>query len=394
MNSDDLKYIFENSPIKEKNIYPKNMVINLPDIHLKFLKENEIKYNFNQAKARYLRSIDILRLDGTLIKTIDPPRYPTNALVSNTFVRDKLKTEEYLKKFNIRTPMSKVYDKDDVEIAKRETFVNSKEPVVIKPLHGTLGNGVMVNVNEDRFNDNWKEMSKYLHGNREIILQKYLEGFEARATIIEGELISITVRIPPYVIGTGEDTIEKLIDEKNEVRAKCGMLSQSPIKKHYNLNEFLLSTNLSLSSIPGNKEYVLLGSVSNFRNGGELMNITEIVPEEVKELALDTIAAFPGFFSGGLDIMLKSFEDKNPVVLEVNGFPVLSLAAFPTYGKQTNPSKNYLESVITVDQFLNKPKFKYHIDNEERYIRNYLNFIQRKNKLLDSNTQSLKNILS
>src|SRR5699024_4239345 len=180
------------------NIYPKNIILHLPDIHLKFMKDNNIKYNFNQAEARYLRSIDILRVDESIINTIVPPRYPSNALVSNRLVRDKLKTEKHLRKFNIRTPMSKVYDKDDMELAKKEAFSDSQKPVVIKPLHGTLGNGVMVNVYENRFSDNWKEMCNYLYGSREIMVQEFLKGFEARATVIEGELVSITARIPPY----------------------------------------------------------------------------------------------------------------------------------------------------------------------------------------------------
>ncbi|WP_245537517.1 ATP-grasp domain-containing protein [Salinicoccus carnicancri] len=385
----DLEYIFNNSPFSSMNIYPQNTVLHLPDIHLKFLKNNNIKYNFNKAEARYLRSIDILRVDGSIIKRIVPPRYPSNALVSNRLVRDKLKTEEYLKKFNIRTPMSKIYDKDDFELAKIDAFKESRNPVVIKPLHGTLGNGVMVNVFEDRFIDNWHEMCNYLHGSREVMVQEFLRGFEARATVIEGELISITARIPPYIIGNGQDSIEELIDQKNKERMKCGVLTNYPIKKHYNMNEFLLSNNISLEHRPAKEEYVLLGSVSNFRNGGELMNITEIVPEEVKELALNTIASFPGFFSGGIDIMMESFLDTEPVVLEVNGFPVLSLAAFPTYGKQTNPSKIYMESIITMDQYINKPRYKYHIEDQERYIGNYLSFIQRRNNLLDTSHQQI-----
>src|SRR5699024_11347634 len=105
------------------------------------------------------------------------------------------------------------------------------------------------------------------------------------------------------------------IDEKNEKRKNCIVLTKYTIKKQYNMNEFLLLNNSSLNDITDNEEYILLGSVSNFRNGGELMNITDIVTEEVKELALNTIAVFPGFFSGGIDIMMESFSDPDTVVL-------------------------------------------------------------------------------
>lgn len=385
INNKDLEYIFSNNPNKNKNIYKKDLIQHLPDIHLNNLKLGNINYRFNPAEHRYQRSIDILRKDETIITTIDPPNYSSNSKFSSTIVRDKMKAENYLKNFGIRTPISYVFDKDDMLKAKNKIFEEDVEKVVIKPLYGSLGKGVMVNVSKNRFKENWEEAIKFLHGSRKVIVQEYLSGFEARATVIEGSLVAVIVRTPPYVIGDNERTLNQLIDISNKEKKECGVRSNLLIKKHINMYEFLRSNELTLDYIPKDGEYVLLGSVSNVSNGGELVNITDLVSEEIKEIALDTIASFNGMYTGGVDIMMQSFDDINPVVLEINAFPVLSITAFPTYGDQTHPSREYINSVISIDQFKNNTEDKYDIKNEEEHVRNYLKFVTRKNNLFNKN---------
>lgn len=385
INTEDLEYIFSNNPNKKKNVYDKKIIQHLPDIHLNNLKMQQINYNFNPAEYRYQRSIDILRKDGSIITTIDPPNYSSNSKFSSTIVRDKMKAENYLRNFGIRTPISYVFDKDEMLEAKKEIFTENIEKVVIKPLYGSLGKGVMVNVSKDRFKENWDESTNFLAGSRKVLVQEYLPGFEARATVIEGNLVAVIVRTPPFVIGDNIHTLNQLIDISNEEKKECGVRGNLLIKKHTSMKEFLISNELTLDYIPKKDEFVLLGSVSNVSNGGELVNITDIVSNEIKEIALNTIASFNGMYTGGVDIIMQSYDDRNPVVLEVNAFPVLSITAFPTYGPQTKPSKTYIDAVIAVDQFRNDTIDKYNIDNETDLVRNYMNFVNRKKLLFDIN---------
>src|SRR5699024_4302350 len=243
-------------------------------------------------------------------------------------------------------------------------------------------------VSEDRFEINWKETSKHLSGGRKIIVQEYIEGFEARALIIEGKLISVVVRTPPFVIGDGINTIDDLIKISNEEKKKCGMRKDLLIKKE-KLSEYLFSKNIKLEHVPNANEYVLLGSVSNVNNGGELINVTDYVGTEIKEIALNTIGALNGMYTGGVDIMMKHFKDKSPVVIEVNAFPVLSISSFPTYGNIVMAAQNYISSVVAVDQFKNNTIDKYDIQNSEDLIRDYLKFVERK-KLLYNDFYSEK----
>src|SRR5699024_1182270 len=92
---------------------------------------------------------------------------------------------------------------------------------------------------------------------------------------------------------------------------------------------------------------------------------------------LDALAALPDMPSGGVDIMMENFEDKNPAVIEINAFPMLQSTIYPTYGPSTDPQAYFLNSYYARDQFLNDVQDKYKIENENEYIRNYLLFQEK-----------------
>lgn len=386
MKNTDLEYIFSHIPYKEKNIYTNKILYSVQKMYMNYLKNNNINNEITNSKTnRRVKNIKILRRDSTIIATIKNPFYPTNARAGYKIVRNKLSTEKHLKMFNINTPRSKVYNHNDVLSAKKETFKNGDRPVVIKPLDMSLGRGVITNVTMNRFEYNW-ELSRELinHADRRVLVQNYIDGFEVRATIIEGCLLSVVARVPAYVLGNGVDSINTLIDKKNKDRSNCNYLKTMLIKKSDSIIEFLKSQSRSLDYIPAKNEYVLLTSVSNTSLGGEIINITDLVSEEIKDIALDSLASMPGLHTGGIDIMIKSFHDDTPYVIELNTFPFIMLAQYPTYGKSVNAAKYYVNSLIAKDQFLHDISEKYEIENEKQFIKNYLNFSNRKIKVYNN----------
>lgn len=354
-------------------------------MYINYLKNNQIKHTVTTSeKNSRVKIISIQRPDGTHIASIKNPFYPTNSRSGCRIIRNKFNTEKHLRKFGINTPISKIYKSDQVELAEQETFKNGDYPVVIKPLDMSLGKGVMTNVSKERFKYNWELSRKSInHQNRNLMVQNYIGGFEVRATIIEGSLVSIVARVPAYVLGDGYSKIDRLIDIKNEDRMKCNYLKTMLIKKSEHVTEYLKGHGMSLDYIPRKNQYTLLTSVSNSSFGGEIIGITNLVSEEIQEIGVNALASLPGLYTGGVDIMIKSFEDKTPSILEINTFPFLMLARYTTYGPQVNPAKYYVNSIIAKDQFLHKETEKYKVENEEQYIKNYLNFMDRQVKLLN-----------
>ena len=50
----------------------------------------------------------------------------------------------------------------------------------------------------------------------DIIIEKYINGRDYRVCSIYGDIVAVSERIPPYIIGDGISSIEKLIQNTNE----------------------------------------------------------------------------------------------------------------------------------------------------------------------------------
>ena len=386
MDNKDLEYLLKYNPHKVQNIYKPGITTSTAGLHFDALKNSNFKYRVKSTNRKYLKQIDLLRIDGSLIGSVLNPYYPTTTKLAREITNDKLKTEKLLNFFGINTPRSRVYNPGNVDMAFNETFKNNHNNVVIKPLASSFGRGVRVNVSEDRFKYNWDLAVKDIkESDKRIVVQAYLKGFEARVTIIEGAVESVVVRVPPNIKGDGKHSISELIDIKNEERKQCSYLTKMPIVKSERIREFLLSHKLSFESVPTDGQAILLNSVSNVAQGGELIDITDVVSKSIKEAALNALAAVPGVRTGGLDVIMTSFEDKNPVILEINTFPVLSIPTYPTYGIKKSPAKSYFESVYAIDQYKNNPVYQYIITKQNNYVRDYIQFIERRENLIKAN---------
>ena len=381
MKKSDLEYIYNVIPYDKMNTYSHNINTHPISQYTRTLNRKGYNYSVERIVSGH-RSINLLRKDGTLAGKLRSPVYPSNSDEGRSIANHKVRTEEYLRKVGVTAPISKIYTPDEMKKAKKEAFENSDQHVVIKPLNLSLGRGVFVDISEDDFEFYWNQCKSIMEEKKKnrdhyILVQNYLEGFEVRATVLEGKLISLIARVPAFVIGNGRNTIEELIDEKNKERQKCGFLKNNQIKKSQAVQSFIKQSNYTLDSIPDENEYVLLISVSNTNIGGETIDITDFASKEIKETALNALAALPEMHCGGIDVMIKDFDDRNPSVIEINPFPVLSLTMFPTYGTPSKPQEYFLDAFYAKDQYFNDIEDKYDIENAESYVKTYLDFKKR-----------------
>lgn len=388
LNVNDLTYLINSVSNEKKNIY-KTISIGTNSSHINFLKRSEFQYDVETLSASE-KLFKIYSKTNKLIDSFVFPFYPNTTQFASELTKDKSKLESHFHKNGFRTTHSNVYNFDESRKAKSDFIsLNSTNGAVIKPLNSSLGKGVFVNVPVHRFDECWQYSKDDLsisekrnEKDLKFIVQNYIPGFEARATILQGTLVSIIARIPPYIVGDGINTIKELIIFKNKERGKCKYLSKHPIKVTNKVTEFLESNNQSIDYIPQKGEYILLSSVSNIVGGGEIINITDKVSENIKDFALDVLASIPGIYSGGLDIILDSYDDKDPHILEVNTYPVISLTKYPTYGLPSNPSKILFESLISQYQIGQAKESQYDIHKSDIYIKNFIAFTKRRLKFL------------
>lgn len=383
MKSSDLEYLFKNIPDTEMNIYPQDVELENVAMYKDYMKDNGFYYEYEKLDTGF-RAANLLRKDKSKIAVVKNPYYPTNSRLSFNIARNKFETEKYLKAAGVPTTRSKKYTLDQMTTAKKEAS-SFQDGIVIKPLNLALSQGVYSNVTIDTFEHYWNLCANIIRKNKRkgkhILVQEYIEGFEARVTILEGKVVSVMTRLPGNVTGDGKSTINELIDEKNERKKNCGFMSKYPIKKSKVIESFLEKSGYYFDSIPSKDEHVLLLSVSNLTNGGEVIDIFDYVSDEIKETSLDALAALPGMNCGGIDIMIKGFDDKTPKIIEVNAFPLLSVTRYPTYGKPSKTLEYFIDATIVRDQYLNNIDNGYEIENKDEILSNYFSFFERKQRL-------------
>ncbi|MCD8501697.1 MAG: ATP-grasp domain-containing protein [Bacillaceae bacterium] len=246
--------------------------------------------------------------------------------------KSKILTKEYLHKAGVPVPLGRSFDAG-VENTEILTYAATLGyPVVLKPTNGNLGKGVIPNIkNEEKLVGALEHVRNDL-GYSEVVIEQYFAGEEYRIYVLGDQVLAATNRIPANVIGDGERSIKQLIEEKNKQRKNNPNLSSRPIKINKELRLNLEQGNRSITSIPNLGERIFLMNKSNVSAGGDPIDVTDQLTEEVKEVAINTCKAIPGLVHGGVDLIFNK-ETSKCAVIEVNTRPGIGVHLFPMEGK-------------------------------------------------------------
>ncbi|MFD1385911.1 acylphosphatase [Oceanobacillus oncorhynchi subsp. oncorhynchi] len=262
--------------------------------------------------------------------------------VSNNTVnicQNKEKTKAYMRESNVPVPLGEALEKDEdiIHYANRIGY-----PVIIKPIDGSMGTGVYTNISDEKTLVNiLKELrSKYSY--REYLLEKHYDGKEYRIYVVGDKVIGATNRIPANVVGNGIDSVKQLIEIKNKKRKKNPYLSPKPIKVDYEVTYMLERAGYTLDSVLKEGEQIFLREKSNLSSGGDSMEATDELSDEVKQIAVDSLKALPSIPHAGVDIIVDSKDNKKGVVLEVNATAEIGFHLFPLVGE----AKDVPEAII------------------------------------------------
>lgn len=255
---------------------------------------------------------------------------------------DKFLTKKYLMEANVPTPEGEKFDgstkvEDIVSYAKKLGF-----PVVVKPVAGSGGTGVIANIKsvQELLNalDYVRNDLKY----DDIIVEKYFEGIDYRVYVIGDKVVAAFDRIPANVIGDGVNTIEKLIKLKIEERQKNPALYNRPIQIDKEVHNLLKSKGYDLNTVPKKGERVFLKTKNNVSSGGDSRDVTDELTDEIKKIAINATKAIPGLLQAGLDIIVDK-KNNTGVVLEINARPSIRNHLFPMEGKARDIPKEIID---------------------------------------------------
>ena len=271
-----------------------------------------------------------------------------SSLLSHLVVNDKQLTKHFLRMAGLRVADSFLVNKEDLADELDIVFSKLQKPLVIKPLDGSHGNDVILNIETEL---DYKQTLKRLFAkHNRLLIEEQIEGTEYRLTATREKCLGIIERIPANVVGDGRQSIEELVKQKNQDPRRADSPNEASLV-YLTFNQesdgLLHEQGLTRKSIPEKGRRVFLRRVSNLSQGGDSVDLTNQAHSSLKELAQRIMKAIPGLEFAGIDLIcpdLKSdvFEQKYCVV-EINNSPGFANTQLPAFGAGRKIAADFLK---------------------------------------------------
>lgn len=259
---------------------------------------------------------------------------------------DKEETKMLLEAAEIPVPRGTVIRTEE---GLKEAVEKFKYPLVIKPIDGNHGKGNTTNITT------WEQAIKALEAakqyGRNVIVEKFIAGFDFRCLVINNKFICAALRTPASVTGDGKHNIQWLIDETNkDPRRGFGhekVLTQITVDN--STMKMLEEKNYTLETIPPKGELVLLKTTANLSTGGTSEDVTdEVHPTNV--FMCERISKIIGLDICGIDIMATDLRtpvsENGGAILEVNAAPGFRMHIEPAEGLPRNVAEPVIDMLF------------------------------------------------
>jgi cyanophycin synthetase len=221
---------------------------------------------------------------------------------------------------------------DAVRLANRIGY-----PVVLKPLDGNHGRGVMLDLNTDDEVRRAFDVAKAESRGGLVIVETFVTGRDYRCLVIDGRIAAIAERVPAHVIGDGTSTVSQLVEQTNaDPRRGVGhekVLTR--IKVDQAAIDLVAEQGFSLDDVPPRDTTVKLTLTGNMSTGGISIDRTlEAHPENI-EIA-EEAARVIGLDIAGIDFIAPDItqpvRETGGGICEVNAAPGFRMHTHPTEG--------------------------------------------------------------
>ncbi|GEN32220.1 D-alanine-D-alanine ligase-like ATP-grasp enzyme/acylphosphatase [Cerasibacillus quisquiliarum] len=288
-------------------------------------------------------------------------------LVTNEAVEigsDKAKTKQIFRDKGIPTPEGKFFSEAETDEQILAYAQQLGYPVVLKPTDGSFGKGVVANITSDGEMTYSIDYVRHELGYKDVIVEKYIPGEDLRLYVVNNEVVGAIKRIPPHVIGDGINSIEALIELKNEERRLSPRLSSCLIETNKELIDYVGRHGYTLNTVPEKGECVFLSERANISLGGDPVDVFDELSNKIKEIAVKALKAVPGLVHGAVDILLYKDEETNEergYVIELNPTSQLGGILYPVKGKARDVP------AAIIDYYFPETKGR-RLDNEKIYF--------------------------
>jgi cyanophycin synthetase len=221
---------------------------------------------------------------------------------------------------------------DAVRLAERTGY-----PVVLKPLDGNHGRGVMLDLQDA--DDVRRAFGTAYEESRggSVIVESYITGRDYRCLVIGGKIAAIAERVPAHVVGDGAATVAELVERTNaDPRRGVGhekVLTR--IKVDAAAVALVAEQGFAMDAVPPAGTTVKLTLTGNMSTGGISIDRTfEAHPENI-EIA-EEAARVVGLDIAGIDFIAPDItqpvREAGGAICEVNAAPGFRMHTHPTVG--------------------------------------------------------------
>jgi GNAT-family acetyltransferase (TIGR03103 family) len=229
---------------------------------------------------------------------------------------DKRVTRRVLSRAGLRIPRGREATFDDKDAA----FLREIGRVVVKPARAEQGRGVTVGVKDEAHLDRALEAARAQCP--DVILEEECEGHDLRIVVIGHRVVAAAVRQPPMVVGTGQHTVQDLIEAQSRRReAATGGESHIPVDEA--TEDTVRDQGFELEGVLPKGETVLVRRTANLHTGGTIHDVTEQLHPALAEAAERASRALDIPVTG-LDMLVPAVDGPAYVIIEANERPGLA----------------------------------------------------------------------
>lgn len=255
---------------------------------------------------------------------------------------DKLLTKELLEIQSL--PIARGTKVNDV-ISLLKEAEKIGYPVVLKPQYGNKGNGVILDIKDDK--ELISQYQKLTQRYKDIIIEEYWKGNDYRVCVVNNKVVAASLRLPPFIVGNGKKTIQELINDLNTdfLRGDDHEKPLTKVKVDKELIDFIGSENYSLDDILEIDKTLFLRKNANLSTGGTAVDCTNLISEFNKDICIRAAKAI-GLDVCGVDICTDDISKPlihNGIIMEINAAPGLRMHLYPSTGDKRDVGKDIVK---------------------------------------------------
>ncbi|MGD8339802.1 MAG: N-acetylglutaminylglutamine synthetase [Gammaproteobacteria bacterium] len=229
---------------------------------------------------------------------------------------NKVVTQRLLRDAGVRVPDQRRAGSSE----ENGRFLSEHGRIVVKPARGEQGQGVSVDITTRADLD--AAVSTARRVAEDVILEKFVEGDDLRVIVIGDDVVAAAVRKPASVVGTGEHTIDELIEKQSRRRA-AATGNESTIPADDETVRCLERQGLGLDDVLPEGREVRVRSTANLHTGGTMHDVTNQLSEKLVSVSKQ-VARSLDIPVVGIDFIVESPEGEDYVLIEANERPGLA----------------------------------------------------------------------